>query len=129
MSIFHGMLDLSIKPEDLYKDVAGRDPVPFMRPAFEKLLHKYEEIVRQKLYMRLRDMRNERRLVSRNKREGWYAGWRPILACEGHRRSGRPLDGADWIPYPWPLRQSIVRRYKGPINVQLVDEFGNPCDL
>lgn len=56
-------------------------------------------------------------MISRNKREGWYAGWRPLLATEGHRRSGKPLEGADWIPYPPPLKKSIVRRFEEPIDV------------
>lgn len=56
-------------------------------------------------------------MTSRNQREGWYAGWRPLLAKEGHRRSGKPSKDLDWIPYPDPLKKKIVARFKEPINV------------
>lgn len=57
---------------------------------------------------------------SRNKREGWYAGWKPHYAYEGHRRSGPQSQDVDWVPCPDPLNHRIVRRYCEPINVVLV---------
>lgn len=56
-------------------------------------------------------------MTSRNAREGWYAGWRPLLATEGHRRSGKPSKDLDSIPYPHPINRRIARRFEGPINV------------
>lgn len=60
-------------------------------------------------------------LASRNKREGWYAGWRPLLATEGYRRSGKPLQGIDWIPYPHPLNKRLVERFEGPVDVRFFE--------
>lgn len=61
-------------------------------------------------------MSNLRHLVSRNKREGWYAGFRVMRLSDRHQRSGLPMNDIDWVPCPDPLKKSVLKRYQEPIH-------------
>jgi hypothetical protein len=51
-------------------------------------------------------------IKSRNQREGYYAGWRRLMALSGHCRTGLPTESNDYFPPldPLPRKRGKLRK-------------------
>lgn len=50
--------------------------------------------------------------ISRNKREGYYAGFRRLMATDKHQRTGLPTRANDYMPAldPLPRKRGKLRK-------------------
>lgn len=57
--------------------------------------------------------------TSRNKREGYYAGWRRLMLDSGHCRTGLPTAWNDYLPAldPLPRKRGKPRRAWFAVNL------------